>query len=165
MKTLASLLTLASLTTLGTLATFANASGPESTPTPPNDIPVNSVTDAFLAAWSNGSPGADLNQDGGVDGSDLETFFLALAHPLSRADTNGDGRVSAEDLAELYILVATGDARADLNNDGGVDGEDVAEWFMCANSISLENMPWETSDESPERDGDDSWDTYSTDER
>ncbi len=31
----------------------------------------------FFAAWSQGDPSADVNQDGGVDGSDVVTFFDA----------------------------------------------------------------------------------------
>lgn len=33
--------------------------------------------EAFFTAWSNSEPLADANQDGGVDGSDVEVFFLA----------------------------------------------------------------------------------------
>ncbi|MBL9002064.1 MAG: hypothetical protein JNK25_13105 [Phycisphaerae bacterium] len=33
--------------------------------------------DAFFAAWEAGEPIADVNQDGGVDGADVDTFFAA----------------------------------------------------------------------------------------
>jgi probable HAF family extracellular repeat protein len=33
--------------------------------------------ESFFLAWEAGSTNADVNQDGGVDGSDIETFFLA----------------------------------------------------------------------------------------
>jgi serine protease len=33
--------------------------------------------DAFFAAWELGEPAADVNQDGGVDGGDIGTFFAA----------------------------------------------------------------------------------------
>jgi len=33
--------------------------------------------DAFYAAWENGLPQADVNQDGGIDGADVDTFFAA----------------------------------------------------------------------------------------
>jgi uncharacterized membrane protein len=33
--------------------------------------------EAFYAAWENSEPDADVNQDGGVDGGDVETFFAA----------------------------------------------------------------------------------------
>jgi hypothetical protein len=45
---------------------------------------------------------ADFNQDGGVDGTDVEAFFLVWS---------------------------TGAAAADVNNDGGVDGSDVEAFF------------------------------------
>jgi spore coat protein A len=33
--------------------------------------------EAFFDAWESGAPSADVNQDGGIDGSDVETFFAA----------------------------------------------------------------------------------------
>jgi glucose/arabinose dehydrogenase len=33
--------------------------------------------EAFYLAWEVGDPSADVNQDGGVDGQDVETFFIA----------------------------------------------------------------------------------------
>ena len=33
--------------------------------------------EAFFTAWELGTPTADVNEDGGVDGGDIETFFLA----------------------------------------------------------------------------------------
>ncbi|MBS0195994.1 MAG: hypothetical protein JSR77_04475 [Planctomycetes bacterium] len=33
--------------------------------------------DAFFAAWESGDPSADVNQDGGVDGADVSVFFAA----------------------------------------------------------------------------------------
>ncbi len=33
--------------------------------------------EAFYLAWEVADPGADVNQDGGVDGADVETFFIA----------------------------------------------------------------------------------------
>jgi hypothetical protein len=47
---------------------------------------------------------ADFNQDGGVDGSDVEAFFAAWE---------------------------TGDASADANADGGIDGADVETFFIA----------------------------------
>jgi hypothetical protein len=46
---------------------------------------------------------ADFNQDGGVDGADVEAFFRVWA---------------------------TGDNAADVNQDGGVDGSDVQSFFI-----------------------------------
>jgi hypothetical protein len=47
---------------------------------------------------------ADFNQDGGVDGSDVESFFLAWE---------------------------SGDPVADVNLDGGVDGSDIETFFVA----------------------------------
>jgi hypothetical protein len=47
--------------------------------------------------------GADLNCDGGVDGSDIDAFFS---------------------------LWEAGDQGADVNADGGVDGDDVGTFFL-----------------------------------
>ena len=47
---------------------------------------------------------ADFNQDGGVDGSDIEAFFLVWQN---------------------------GDTSADVNQDGGVDGSDIETFFMA----------------------------------
>ena len=47
---------------------------------------------------------ADFNQDGGVDGSDVESFFLAWE---------------------------SGDTVADVNFDGGVDGSDIETFFVA----------------------------------
>jgi hypothetical protein len=33
--------------------------------------------EAFFLTWETGSPLADVNQDGGTDGADIETFFVA----------------------------------------------------------------------------------------
>jgi hypothetical protein len=56
----------------------------------------------LLARFSLGTCIADFNQDGGVDGQDVETFFLAWE---------------------------AADSSADLNRDGGVDGGDVEAFF------------------------------------
>jgi len=47
---------------------------------------------------------ADFNQDGGIDGGDVESFFVAWE---------------------------AGDATADVNQDGGIDGADVATFFIA----------------------------------
>jgi hypothetical protein len=49
-------------------------------------------------------PSADFNQDGGVDGGDIEAFFGAWE---------------------------IGDFSADFNEDGGVDGADVEVFFAA----------------------------------
>jgi subtilisin family serine protease len=59
------------------------------------------IVDALAAHQSRCA--ADFNQDGGVDGADIETFFLAWE---------------------------VGDATGDVNRDGGVDGSDIESFFL-----------------------------------
>jgi hypothetical protein len=67
-----------------------------------NGLPL--VGGVYVPDWWHGSVGcpSDFNQDGGVDGADVEAFFQAWE---------------------------AGDAAADLNQDGGVDGGDVDSFF------------------------------------
>ncbi|MBS0196922.1 MAG: hypothetical protein JSR77_09200 [Planctomycetes bacterium] len=64
---------------------------------------ISSVTAAGLPVPGNPPCPADFNQDGGIDGADVEAFFTSW---------------------EL------GDSSADFNHDGGVDGADVEAFFM-----------------------------------
>jgi hypothetical protein len=63
---------------------------------------------APIIAGDTGTPAtpcpADFNDDGGVDGADVESF---------------------------YITFATGEPAADVNIDGGVDGADIETFFMA----------------------------------
>jgi hypothetical protein len=49
---------------------------------------------------------ADFNQDGGVDGGDVEAFFEAWAVAMPRADVNQDGGVDGADV-EFFFTVWT----------------------------------------------------------
>jgi hypothetical protein len=79
----------------------------------------------FLLGWGSGFPGnpvadhhalirinlpdtspacpADFNQDGGVDGADVEAFFLAWEAADARADTNRDGGVDGGDVEAFFL--------------------------------------------------------------
>ncbi len=46
---------------------------------------------------------ADFNRDGGVDGSDVEAFFLAWADAMPRADVNQDGGVDGSDVEYFFV--------------------------------------------------------------
>jgi len=59
-------------------------------------IAVLSVSGAALCA-------SDFNQDGGVDGGDVEAFFIAWEVSDSRADVNRDGGVPGADVEEFFI--------------------------------------------------------------
>jgi len=48
-------------------------------------------------------PGADFNVDGGVDGSDIEAFFIAWESGEVQADFNMDGGVDGSDIEAFFI--------------------------------------------------------------
>ena len=45
---------------------------------------------------------ADFNHDGGVDGADIEAFFLAWADSDPRTDVNQDGGVDGQDIQPFF---------------------------------------------------------------
>ncbi len=45
---------------------------------------------------------ADYNQDGGIDGADVEAFFVDWAQGLAEADTNLDGGVDGSDVGTFF---------------------------------------------------------------
>ena len=53
-------------------------------------------------------PGADFNFDGGVDGSDVEAFFIAWQEGAVEADFNIDGGVDGQDVEAFFIAWENG---------------------------------------------------------
>ena len=51
---------------------------------------------------------ADFNQDGGVDGADIEAFFLAWEAGLFSADVNTDGGVDGGDVEAFFLVWSAG---------------------------------------------------------
>jgi hypothetical protein len=51
---------------------------------------------------------ADFNQDGGVDGGDVESFFTAWADAQTAADVNVDGGVDGSDVETFFLVWAAG---------------------------------------------------------
>ena len=49
---------------------------------------------------------------------------------LCIGDVNCDGGVDGQDIESFFLVWATGDAAGDLNADGGVDGQDVEFFFV-----------------------------------
>ena len=47
---------------------------------------------------------ADFNQDGGIDGTDVESFFTAWENAEPRADVDGDGGVTGDDVGFFFDL-------------------------------------------------------------
>jgi hypothetical protein len=58
-----------------------------------------------------------------------EMDFVSVDISTCLADINGDGGVDGSDVEAFYLLWATGQPPADLNFDGGVDGGDVEAFF------------------------------------
>ncbi|MBL9002572.1 MAG: hypothetical protein JNK25_15690 [Phycisphaerae bacterium] len=81
----------------------SNANYPNSTPATGSGIAILAAT---LSNTMLGGPPcpADFNNDGGVDGADVEAFFVAWEN---------------------------GETIADVNNDGGIDGGDVETFFIA----------------------------------
>jgi hypothetical protein len=50
----------------------------------------------------------DFNDDGGVDGADVEAFYTAWAAAETNADTNGDGGVDGGDVEAFFARWQTG---------------------------------------------------------
>ncbi len=80
------------------------------------DNPNNSVAEAAfddvrIVAWRcNAGPTcyADFNNDGGVDGSDVESFYLAWQAGEPGADVNEDGGVDGTDVEAFFVQWAVG---------------------------------------------------------
>lgn len=47
---------------------------------------------------------ADFNQDGGVDGQDVEAFFIVWEQGLAEADANQDGGVDGQDVEAFFLV-------------------------------------------------------------
>jgi hypothetical protein len=78
----------------------------------------------FISKWEDGGEGADVNQDGGVDGLDLEAYLRSC------------GQVGCDRKAFDYAF-ENGLQTADLNVDGGVDFADVSAFdAQCGGRIN-----------------------------
>ena len=51
---------------------------------------------------------ADFNADGGVDGADIEAFFVAFAIGEPEADVNADGGVDGGDVESFFVVWEAG---------------------------------------------------------
>ncbi len=68
----------------------------------------------------------------GTGSSDNEGFILNLreAPPTCYADYNQDGGVDGGDVESFFLEWSAGSTNADVNQDGGVDGGDVETFFL-----------------------------------
>ena len=71
-----------------------------------------SVTGGFWVGAGSGTGGcgcaADFNQDGGVDGADINAFFEAWEAGESTADVNLDGGVDGADVDAFFLVWEAG---------------------------------------------------------
>ncbi len=67
---------------------------------------------------------------GGVGPTDIAAWMPDAAPPCI-ADYNGDGGVDGADVEAFFIDWQAGDPAADVNQDGGVDGGDVETFFLA----------------------------------
>ena len=51
---------------------------------------------------------ADYNQDGGIDGSDVDAFFASWENGDTRADVNQDGGVAGADVVTFFAAWEAG---------------------------------------------------------
>jgi len=63
---------------------------------------------AFIATIPSPCTAADFNQDGGVDGSDVEAFFMAWEAGTPLADVNIDGGVDGGDVETFFVAWQAG---------------------------------------------------------
>jgi hypothetical protein len=67
--------------------------------------------------------------DGLAGGDAVLTFTVAL--PPCPADYNQDGGVDGGDVESFFLDWEAGEAAADVNADGGVDGGDLSTFFAA----------------------------------
>ena len=75
--------------------------------------------------------GPVLGTDGTLVVASTGTLVRAYRTTAScPADFNGDGGIDGADVEAFFLVWQTGDTRADVNQDGGVDGGDVQTFFI-----------------------------------
>ena len=85
--------------------------------------------EGVLAADFNGDSWPDLVTSN--RGGNNVSIFLNLTRSPCPADYNGDGGIDGADVEAFFIDWESGEARADVNRDGGVDGADVEAFFAA----------------------------------
>ena len=105
-------------------ATVATASGTNA-PT----IVLASLSPAWRGSSTVNARGVRCVVTSGCGGTSSATSSSALVY-VCPADLNCDGGVDGSDIDSFFRLWETGDAAADVNADGGVDGDDVSTFFV-----------------------------------
>jgi hypothetical protein len=63
---------------------------------------------AYLNLAFPGPCSADFNEDGGVDGADVNAFFVAWESGVDTADLNEDGGVDGADVGDFFAVWEVG---------------------------------------------------------
>jgi len=69
--------------------------------------PSEPMTMTFMASEVAGCP-ADFNEDGGIDGADVDAFFAEWEMGGHHADVNADGGIDGSDVGEFFMIWENG---------------------------------------------------------
>jgi hypothetical protein len=105
----------------------SGASGAFSSPT---SAASTTLTIASLAASDAGSYTCVFTNGCGSATTTAATLTVESCEPPCPADFNQDGGVDGLDVASFFAAWQVGDTNADVNQDGGVDGMDVQAFFV-----------------------------------
>ncbi len=84
------------------------------------------ITEAYDVS-DNGLIGANMQGEFGA----IAVLLMPMAAPPCPADFNQDGGVDGADVASFFVAWEASDNSADVNQDGGIDGGDVATFFVA----------------------------------
>jgi len=95
---------------------------------------LNNVEQVHVAAptvglWTIRVDAAAVNV--GPQGFALAVTGVVAEAPVCHADFNQDGGVDGQDIEAFFFAWTAGDETADFNQDGGVDGQDVESFFLA----------------------------------
>lgn len=82
--------------------------------------------------------GTESTVEAAIDDFAIRGFGCPLVPPCY-ADFNGDGGVDGADVEAFYLVWSTGESAADVNQDGGVDGGDIETFFIAWESGECPN--------------------------
>jgi len=91
----------------------------------------NPTNPARLDTSANRLRGYAWSENVGWINLDDSTVFVGTLPPPCFADYNQDGGIDGGDVDAFFTEWSAGDSRADVNQDGGVDGSDVDVFFVA----------------------------------
>mgnify|MGYP007080228923 CR=1 FL=1 len=90
--------------------------------------PGKEVTLTVVVRGSERRIGNDRDDDGCLD---FDEQFGCCGGPLGHADFNQDGGIDGSDVQVFFIAWEAANCLADFNADGGVDGADIQAFFFA----------------------------------